>query len=157
MPRHFYKKQVIKPDPLYQSFEVAKFINYVMIDGKKSVAQRIVYSVLEKLKNSSNDPLKILHQAITNVSPNFEVRPRRLGGASYLVPTEVNRQRKLFLAINWIINAAKKRPNKQYHTFEEKLYHELLDASKNQGEAVGKRLQTEKLAEANKAFAHLRW
>ncbi|MFN4212364.1 MAG: 30S ribosomal protein S7 [Microgenomates group bacterium] len=157
MPRHYYKKRVVKPDPIYNSFEVAKLINYVMVDGKKSVAQKIVYSVLERFKKESKDPLQILHQAITNVAPNFEVRPRRLGGASYLVPTEVPRQRKLFLSLNWIIDAAKKRPNKQYHTFEEKLYYELSDASKNQGEAVAKRQQTEKLAEANKAFAHLKW
>lgn len=157
MPRHSYKKRVVKPDPIYNSFEVAKLINYVMVDGKKSVAQKIVYSVLERFKKESKDPLQILHQAITNVAPNFEVRPRRLGGASYLVPTEVPRQRKLFLSLNWIIDAAKKRPNKQYHTFEEKLYYELSDASKNQGEAVAKRQQTEKLAEANKAFAHLKW
>lgn len=157
MPRRPYKKRTIKPERIYNSLEVTKLINYVMIDGKKSIAQKIVYNVLEKFKRESKDPLQILHQAITNVAPNFEVRPRRLGGASYLVPTEVSRQRKLFLACNWIIEAAKKRPNKQYHTFEEKLYHELSDASKNQGEAVAKKLQTEKLAEANKAFAHLKW
>ncbi len=157
MPRHPYKKRLIKPDLIYNSLEVAKFINYVMIDGKKSVAQRIVYNTLERLKKTSNNPLKTLHQAITNVAPNFEVRPRRLGGASYLVPIEVSPQRKLFLALNWIIEAAKKRSNKEYHTFEEKLYQEILDAANNQGEAVAKRLQTEKLAEANKAFAHLRW
>lgn len=157
MPRHAYKKRVVKSDIIYNSTEVAKLINYVMIDGKKTVAQKIVYNVLERFKKENNDPLKILHQAIVNVAPNFEVRPRRLGGASYLVPIEVPRQRRLFLACNWILEAAKKRPNKQYHTFEEKLYHELLDASKNQGEAVAKKKQTEKLAEANKAFAHLRW
>ena len=157
MPRHSYKKRIIKPDRIYNSLEVAKLINYVMVDGKKSIAQKIVYKVLDRLKNQKHDPIKILHQAIENAAPNFEVKPRRLGGASYLVPTEVSRNRKLYLALNWIIDAAKKRPNKQYNTFVKKLYQEILDASKNQGEAVAKRLQTEKLAEANKAFAHLRW
>ncbi len=157
MPRHAYKKRTIKPDRIYNSLEVAKLINYVMTDGKKSIAQKIVYKALERLKNQSSDPIKILHQAIANVAPTFEVKPRRLGGASYLVPVEVSRQRKLYLALNWIIEAAKKRSNKQYHKFEEKLYQEILDASRNQGEAVTKRLQTEKLAESNKAFAHLRW
>lgn len=157
MPRHQYKKREIKPDEVYQSFEVAKLINYVMVDGKKSVARKIVYSVLEKIKKEGKDPLLVLGEAIKNVSPNFEVRPRRLGGASYLVPIEVRKERKLFLALNWIIEAAKSRSNKEYKTFIDKLYYEIIDAAGNQGQAVAKRLQTEKLAESNKAFAHLKW
>lgn len=157
MPRHPYKKRVTKTDPIYNSHETTKLINYIMLDGKKTVAEKIVYSVLEELKKQQNDPLKILHQALNNVAPSHEVKPRRLGGASYLVPSEVRRDRKLYLAFNWIINAAQARPNKEYHTFAKKLLAELLDASKNQGQAVNKRLQTEKLAEANKAFAHLKW
>ncbi len=157
MPRHYYKKRIVKNDTLYSSYEVAKLINYVMVDGKKSLAKRIVYSVLEKIKEKKLDPLGILKKAIENTAPKTEVKPRRLGGASYLVPIEVRRERQLFLALNWIIEAAKKRSSKQYHTFEEKLLAELIDASNNQGEAVQKRVQTEKLSEANKAFAHLRW
>jgi small subunit ribosomal protein S7 len=157
MPRGNYKKRIIKPDPVYQSYEVAKLINYVMRDGKKSVAKKIVYTVLEKIKNEGEDPLIILGKAIENVAPKMEVKPRRLGGASYLVPIEVRKERQLYLALNWIIEAAKSRSNKEYHTFEDKLYTELKEAAKNQGGAVQKKLQTEKIAESNKAFAHLRW
>lgn len=157
MPRHPYKKTKTKTDPLYGSLEIAKLVNYLMVDGKKTVAQHIVYNALEELKKQGEDPQVILHKAISNVSPNFEVKPRRLGGASYLVPTEVRRERRIYLALNWIIEAAKSRSNKEYHTFEQKLLTELLEASKNQGQAVSKRLQTEKLAETNKAFAHLKW
>lgn len=157
MPRRKYKKNIVKKDPVYNSYSVAKLINYVMIDGKKSVAKKIVYSVLEKIKKQEKNPLELLEKAINNVAPQIEVRPRRLGGASYLVPVEVRKERQLFLALNWIINAAKARPNKQYHSFIEKLSAELIDAAHNQGGAVQKRQQVEKLAEANKAFAHLRW
>lgn len=156
MPRHPYKKRFESPDPIYKSHEVKKLINYIMHDGKKSVAEGIIYGVFEDLKKE-DEPLKLLHKAISNVAPNFEVKPRRLGGASYLVPSEVRKERKLYLALNWIIEAARSRPQKEYRTFRNKLIAELLDASKNQGQAVNKRLQTEKLAEANKAFAHLKW
>jgi len=157
MPRRPYKKPTVKPESVYNSPEVTKLINYIMTDGKKTVAQNIVYHVVNELKKQKQDPLRVLSQAIQHVSPNYEVKPRRLGGASYLVPTEVRKERRLFLALNWIIQAAKARPNKDYHTFADKLLTELLDASKNQGQAVNKRMQTEKLAEANKAFAHLKW
>lgn len=157
MPRHSYKKTKTQPDPLYNSLEVAKLINYVMLDGKKSVARSIVYKVMDFLKKENPDPLAVLNQAVHNVAPNFEVKPRRLGGASYLVPTEVRRERKLFLSLNWIIESARARPNKEFHTFEEKLFNEIREASKNQGQAVVKKAQTEKLADANKAFAHLKW
>lgn len=157
MPRHSYKKRTIRKDPVYGSREVSKLIDYVMTDGKKSVAQKIVYSIFNELKKNNQDPLRLLSQALENVSPTYEVRPRRLGGASYLVPTEVRKERKLFLALNWIIDAAKARSNKEFHTFGKKLLAEFLDASKNQGQAVAKKLQTEKVAEANKAFSHLKW
>src|SRR3990167_4906715 len=157
MPRRPYKKQAVKTEPVHNSLEVTKLINYIMMDGKKSVAQNIVYQVFSQLKKQQQDPLKVLHLAIQHVAPNYEVKPRRLGGASYLVPSEVRKERRLFLALNWIINAARGRSNKEYHTFEKKLLAELVDASKNQGQAVIKRQQTEKLAEANKAFAHLKW
>ncbi|MDO8609416.1 MAG: 30S ribosomal protein S7 [bacterium] len=157
MPRHSYKKQTVKPDNIYNSIEIAKLINYIIIDGKKSVARGIVYEMMDMLKKENPDPLKILNQAVNNVSPLHEVKPRRLGGASYLVPIEVRPERKLFLALNWIINAAGTRSNKEFHSFSQKLFAEIMDASKNQGTAVTKKAQTEKLAEANKAFSHLKW
>lgn len=157
MPRHSYKRKKVGIDPVYDSFEVAKLVNYLMKSGKKSVAQRIVYQVFDQLKKENHDPLKILHQALNNVSPNFEVKPRRLGGASYLVPTEVRKERKSFLALNWIIDAATARPNKEYKAFYKKLHAEIVDASNNVGTAVAKKQQTEKLAESNKAFSHLKW
>src|SRR3990167_6118233 len=141
MPRHQYKKRPVKADAIYNSHEVAKLINYIIIDGKKSVAQQIIYSTLEELKKDNNDPLKVLHKAITNVAPTVEVKPRRLGGASYLVPTEVRRERRLYLALNWILEAAKAKPNKEFKSFEAKLTSEILEASKNQGASVNKRLQ----------------
>jgi len=157
MPRGNYKKQTIREDSLYKSLEVSKLVNYVMIDGKKSVALKIVHEVFERFVADKKDPVQILSQAVANVAPNFEVKPRRLGGASYLVPVEVRRQRKLFLALNWIIDAAQTRSNKEFKTFANKLHVELSEAAQNTGNAVNKRAQTEKLADANKAFAHLKW
>ncbi len=157
MPRHKYKKSTNKIDAIYKSLEVAKLINYVMVDGKKTVAEKIVYGVLEKLQKEKQDPIAVLNQAIDNVAPVHEVKPRRLGGASYMVPIEVRKERRLFLAINWMINAAKARPNKEYHSFIDKLLAEIKEAAQNQGQAVAKKLSTEKLAESNRAFAHLRW
>ena len=157
MPRHAYKRQPVQEDPVYNSFEIAKLINYVMVDGKHSVAQNLVYSMCRKFEADKEDPLKILTQAINNVAPQHEVKPRRLGGASYLVPIDVRRERKLYLALNWIIDTAKTRSNKEFRTFADKLYTEIKEAAQNQGNAVAKRMQTEKLADANKAFAHLKW
>jgi len=157
MPRGKYKKNIVTPEPLFKSFEISKLINYIMVDGKKTVAEKIVYDVMRRFEADKMEPLKVLQQAITNVAPVHEVKPRRLGGASYLVPIEVRRERKLFLALNWIVDAAKTRSNKEFHTFAEKLYTELKEASQNIGNAVTKRQQTEKLAEANKAFSHLKW
>lgn len=157
MPRHQYKKRPVSSDPVYNSYEVAKFINYLMKDGKREVAQKIVYETLEEIRTKGEDPLKVFHKAISNVGPAQEVRPRRLGGASYLVPTEVRRERKLYLALNWIIEAATTKSNKEFRSMKSKLLSELMDAAGNQGQAVSKRLQTEKTADANKAFAHLKW
>jgi len=157
MPRHKYKKNKINPDPIYKSIEVTKLINYIMVDGKKTVAEKIVYRVMDKLKKIDSNPLSILYQAIENTSPQYEVKPRRLGGASYLVPTEVRKERKLYLSLNWILEAAKARSNKEYKTFTDKLLAEIIDASKNLGQAIAKKTQTEKVAEANKAFSHLKW
>jgi len=157
MPRHPYKKLTINLDKVYNSHDVAKLINYIMVDGKKTVAEKVVYQALEELKKQQLDPVKTLHQAVENVAPIHEVKPRRLGGASYLVPIEVRKDRRTYLAMNWIVNAAKTRSNKEFHTFALKLVAEILDASKNQGTAVTKKAQTEKLAETNKAFSHLKW
>lgn len=152
------KKREIEADPVYQNKLVAKLINRIMHSGKKSIAQNIVYDALSYVKEKTKeDPLSIFEKAIANVSPRMEVRPRRVGGASYQVPMEVSPERKTILALGWIIDAARKRSNKQYHTFTEKLASELLDASQNSGEAIKKRDVTYRMAEANKAFAHFRW
>lgn len=158
MPRHAYKRLEVKTDPVYDSYEVSKLINYIMVDGKKNVARKLVYDTIEELKkDSAEDPLKMLHKAIANVSPTVEVRPRRLGGASYLVPVEVRKARKIYLALNWIVDAANSRSNKEFHSYTEKLVAEIRDAAANTGAAITKRQQVEKMAEANKAFAHLKW
>lgn len=157
MPRHSYKKLTTAQDPSFESYEVAKLINYLMIDGKKSVARRVVYGALEKLKEVDPDPAKALTRAIANVSPSMEVRPRRLGGASYMVPQEVRKERKLFLAMNWILQGAKARSNKEYHTFTDKLVAELKDAINSTGSAFTKKQGIEKQADQNRAFAHLKW
>ncbi len=157
MPRHQYKKRLQEIDPVHDNYEVSKLINYIMEDGKKSVAQKIVYNMLENLKKEENDSLLTLNKALNNVMPEREVRPRRLGGASYLVPTEVRKDRRLYLALNWIIDAATSRSNKEFRSYADKLTAEIKEAAKNQGAAVAKRQQTEKLAEQNKAFGHLKW
>ena len=157
MPRRQYKRIQPEPDPVYKSHEVAKLINYCMRDGEKTVAQRMVYRALKKIHENALDPVDVLDKAIQNVSPEKEVRPRRVGGASYLVPVDTRHERKLFLALAWIINAANGRSNKQYKSFDQKLYAELMDAYQNQGDAINKKLQVEKLAAANKAFAHFNW
>lgn len=158
MPRRSYKRLPVKEDPKFNSHQVAKLINYVMVDGKKSVARRMVYSCLDMIQAQENlNPVEVLSRAVENVAPAREVRPRRVGGASYLVPYETRNERKVFLALNWIVEAAKSRSNKQYKSFDKKLHDELMDAYQNQGEAISKRLQVEKLAEANKAFAHFSW
>lgn len=157
MPRRNYKTIKIKPDFLYKSYAVAKLINYIMRKGKKTVAQKHVYQMMIDIKNKGNDPLMILNQAIANVSPKYEVKPKRLGGASYLIPIEVKEGRRSFLSLKWIIQAAKLRSNKTYHRFSDKLMAEILDAAQGQGKAIEKKNQTRKLAQANKAFAHLKW
>jgi len=157
MPRRQYKRKQPQSDPIYDNFEVAKLINYIMLDGKKTVARGIIYRTLENLKKEDNDPLTTLHKAIVNTTPEKEVRPRRLGGASYLVPVEVREERKLHLALNWIIKAATSRTNKEFNSFEAKLTQEIAEAAKNQGAAVAKKHQVEKLASQNKAFSHLKW
>ena len=157
MPRRPYKKPAFSPDPVYHSFEVEKLVNYIMMDGKKTVAYNNVYGAFDMLKESKLDPLEVLHKAIANTAPTHEVKSRRVGGASYLVPSETREGRKLYLSYSSIISAARAKSNKQFHTFAEKLFSELMDAYQNQGAAVEKKQQAEKLAEANKAFAHFKW
>ncbi len=145
----------IYPDPKYGSVVISKFINSIMYDGKRSTAEKILYTALDKLKEKSKeDPVKIFNSAINNVKPNIEVRSRRVGGATYQVPVEVKSSRSQALALRWIMDATRKRKNK---TMAEKLYFELLDASQNKGSAIKKREDTHKMAESNKAFAHFRW
>jgi small subunit ribosomal protein S7 len=157
MPRRKYKKNLVKPDQIYGSFEISKLINYIMVDGKKSVAENVVYQAMELLKEKKLEPLNVLHRVIQNVSPNHEVKAKRVGGASYLVPQETRAERKIFLALNWIVNASRARSSKEFKGMSQKLVAELMDAYNDIGEAVNKKKQVEKLAEANKAFAHFKW
>lgn len=150
-------KRKIDPDPIYNSRLVSKIINKVMRDGKKTTAQGVVYKALEEIEKSGKNPSSILDLAINNIAPRMEVKPRRVGGASYQVPTEVRGDRKEALAIRWLINAARARSNGQYHTFGEKLAAEILDASNGIGAAMKKKEDVFRMAEANKAFAHFRW
>lgn len=151
------KKRSVEVDPIYGNRLLARFINRCMRDGKKSTAQRMVYQALESVKEKQLDPLTVFQTAVQNVGPRMEVRPRRVGGASYQVPVEVRGEKRISLAIRWLIQAANKRPNKQYHTFAEKLTAEFVDAYNNTGEAIRKRDVMQKSAEANKAFSHFRW
>lgn len=152
------QKRHISPDPIYNSVLVTRFINRIMIDGKKTTAQEKFYSALELLKTKEDDnPVEFFQKAIDNVIPKVEVRARRVGGANYQVPTEVRPERKVALAIRWLVEAARKRPSKEFRTFEEKLAAEFKAAVNNEGEAVRKKDVMHKQAEANKAFAHFRW
>lgn len=151
------EKRPLKPDIIYNNYLVAKFINRLMHDGKKTVAQKKLYSAFALLEKKEKNPLEVFEKALQNVSPKVEVKARRVGGASYQVPVEVRPGRKTTLAIRWLIEAARKRSNKEYHTFEEKLAQEFLDATENLGEAVRKRDIMHKQAEANRAFSHFRW
>jgi small subunit ribosomal protein S7 len=156
MPRkREVRKREILPDPKYRDVMIAKFINGIMRKGKKSVAEGIFYGALNLIKErTQSDPIKIFSQAMDHVKPMIEVRPRRVGGATYQVPVEVRPSRKTSLAIRWIIGYAKQRSEK---TMKEKLSAELIDAANNRGASVKKREDTHKMAEANKAFAHYRW
>ncbi len=149
-------KRQINDDKLYQSKLVAKFINRMMKDGKKSVAERSLYQGFELLKKDG-DPLQIFETAINNVGPKQEVKSRRVGGANYQVPQEVRGDRRITLAIRWILEAARARSNKDYHHFFEKLAAEILEASRNEGAAIKKRDTVHRMAEANKAFSHFRF
>lgn len=156
MRRKQATKREIAPDPKYGDIRLAKFINNVMKKGKKSTAQRIVYDALEimKSKTKAEEPLELFNKAMENVSPILEVKSRRVGGATYQVPYEVRGDRREALAMRWIIGAAK---NKKGKPMAEKLAQELLNASKNEGEAIKKKENVHRMAEANKAFAHFAW
>jgi len=146
---------VIAPDPLYNSVLVHQLINKVMWDGKKSLAESIVYRAFDIIKErTGQDPLDVLERALKNVMPVLEVRPRRVGGATYQVPIEVRPERRTTLALRWIVQYARERKDK---TMAERLANELLDAANGQGGAVKKKEDTHRMAEANKAFAHYRW
>ncbi|OHC73909.1 MAG: 30S ribosomal protein S7 [Rhodospirillales bacterium RIFCSPLOWO2_01_FULL_65_14] len=153
--RRAAEKREILPDPKYKDLVVAKFTNSLMYDGKKSVAETIIYDAFDLIKKKSGqDPLKVFHDAIENVKPSVEVRSRRVGGATYQVPVDVRTSRRQALAIRWIVELARVRPE---NTMTERLSAELLDAANNRGNAVKKREDTHKMAEANKAFSHYRW
>jgi len=148
-------KRIFYPDSKYNSLILAKFINFVMYDGKKSTSEKIIYKALEKIKNKTKeDPIKIFDTAISNIRPNLEVRSRRVGGATYQVPQEVKSKRSQTLALRWLLEATRKRKNK---SMTDKLFNELMDASQNKGSAIKKREDTHRMAESNKAFAHYRW
>ena len=148
-------KREIIPDPIYNDDMVTRFINKLMLDGKKSLAERILYDSFEIIREKTgNDPLELFHQALKNVMPVLEVRPRRVGGATYQVPMEVRPERRVSLAMRWLVNTARERPER---TMKERLAAELMDAANNTGLSIKKKEDTHKMAEANKAFAHYRW
>ena len=153
--RHAAEKREILPDAKYGDKVLTKFMNNLMVDGKKSVAERIVYSALERVEGKlKRSPVEAFHEALDNVKPSLEVRSRRVGGATYQVPVEVRPERREALAIRWLITAAK---NRNENTMEERLAGELADAVNGRGTAVKKREDTHKMADANKAFSHYRW
>ena len=148
-------KRDVLPDPVYHSKTVTKFINKVMLSGKKSVAQRVVYDAFETIREKTGkDPLEAFETALRNVMPTLEVRARRVGGANYQVPVEVRPERRQTLGIRWLVNYARLRGEK---TMDARLSAELIDASNNVGSSIKKKEDTHKMAEANKAFAHYRW
>lgn len=152
------KKRITAADPVFQSLVVNKLINRIMKDGKKSVAQNQVYEALKLIEEKAKtNPLEVFQQALENIKPPLEVRSRRVGGAAYQVPAPVRTERKESLAIRWLVEAARKRPNKEYHHFSGKLAAEIWDAFNKTGGAMKKRDDTMHVAEANKAFSHFRW
>ena len=153
--RHRAEKREINPDPKFGDLVLSKFMNAIMFDGKKSIAESIVYGALDKVEEKAKqNPVEAFHTALENIAPHLEVRSRRVGGATYQVPVEVRPERRQALAIRWLIIAARKRNET---TMIDRLSGELMDASNNRGSAVKKREDTHKMADANKAFAHYRW
>jgi small subunit ribosomal protein S7 len=153
------KVRVSQPEAVYNSVTIAKIINAAMYEGKKLPSEKQIYSAIDLIKKEfpGEDVAIKLEQALDNIKPKVEVRPRRIGGAVYQVPTPVRGNRQQSLAIRWLISSARKKPNKQFHTFSAKLADEIKMALSNEGSAVAKRQEVERMAEANKAFAHLRW
>ena len=157
MPRRgFVSKREVLADPIYGSQQVTQFINRIMLDGKKGLAERIFYNAMKIVgEKSGKDPMEVFQTAIKNVMPVLEVKPRRVGGATYQVPVEVRPERRLALSIRWLVTNARNRGD--FRTMQEKLAAELLDASQGVGASIKKKEDTHKMAEANKAFAHYRW
>jgi len=153
------KIRKVEPDTIYNNVLVSKIINFTMKDGKRSAAEKQIYQALELLKKDfpKESEIEVLERAMENIKPKIEVRPRRIGGSVYQIPTPVRGSRQNSLGIRWLINSSRARSNKQYHSFAQKIAAELSDALSNSGAAVGKRLEVERMADANKAFAHLRW
>ena len=153
--RHAAEKRTVLPDAKYGDLVLTKFMNNLMLDGKKSIAERIVYGALERVERKvKRVPIELFHEALENIKPSVEVRSRRVGGATYQVPVEVRPERREALAIRWLITASRKRNE---NTMEERLAGELMDAVQSRGSAVKKREDTHKMADANKAFSHYRW
>lgn len=151
-------KRLLSPDPVYQDILITRLVNRVMKNGKKTIAEKQVYKALDLLsRKQEKDSVIFIREAIEAIKPQMEVRARRIGGAAYQVPSPVRGDRREALAIRWLVNAANDRPNKEYHTFAEKLVAELMDAAAGQGAAIKKKLDMHRMAEANKAFAHFRW
>lgn len=156
MRRKVKNRNIVGPDFIYESEKVGKLINYVMLDGKKQTAQKVVYGAMTEIKEKgkTEDPIEVLDMALKNTGPLMEVRSRRVGGANYQIPREVRPERRLALSMKWIIEAARAKKGSPMHV---RLADEIIAASKNEGEAVKKRENTHKMAEANKAFAHFAW
>ncbi len=155
MRRRIKNKHPVLPEQTYESLKVAKLINYVMYDGKKSIARQVIYDCFTMIKEKAKaEPIEVFEAALKNTSPAMEVRSRRVGGANYQVPREVRPERQRALSMKWIVEAARSKKGKP---MAEKLADEIIAASKNEGEAVKKRENTHKMAEANKAFAHFAW
>ena len=148
-------KKVVTPDPIFNSTIIPKLINSIMYDGKKVVAEKIVYEAIEKIKSKTKEePINVFNEAINNIKPTVEVRSRRVGGATYQVPVEVKTKRAQALAIRWLVDASRKRKDKH---MSDKIFNELYDAYERKGAAVKKKEDVHKMAESNKAFAHFRW
>ena len=148
-------KKIPIVDPVYKSTITPKFINNIMYDGKKTVAEKIIYDAIDKIKSKSKDePITVFNEAINNIKPTVEVRSRRVGGATYQVPVEVKSKRSQALALRWLIDASRKRKDKK---MSDKIFNEIFDAYQNRGSAIKKKEDTHKMAESNKAFAHFRW
>ena len=156
MRRPVKNRNIRKPDLVYKSLDVSTLVNYIMLSGKKSTAEAVVYDAFEVIKKTMKveDPLEVYKNALRNAGPLMEIRSRRVGGANYQVPREVRPERRVFLALRWIIDAARSKKGAPMAT---KLANEIIAASKNEGEAIKKRENVHKMAEANKAFAHFAW